>query len=80
MLLNALPASAGTNLPSSRNDRAFDRRSKEEAEGDRRIIGSGRLVGGFWLRASDGLVGMLELDWYFFWMKGAASLRTWEKS
>ena len=68
-------------MPSSRKDRALERRRREEAEGDRRIMGSGRRVGTFWLSAREGLVGMLEeLDWDFFWMKGTASLRTWEKS
>jgi hypothetical protein len=60
MVAEVPPASVGTNLPSSRNDRAFDRRSKEDAEGDRRMIGSGRRVGAFWLSASEGLLGMLE--------------------
>jgi hypothetical protein len=75
------PASGGVNLPSSRKDRALERRRREDAEGDRRIMGSGRRVGTFWLSAREGLVGILEeLDWDFFWMKGTASLRTWEKS
>lgn len=46
-------ASGGMNLPSSRNDRALDMRSRDEADGERRMMGSGLLVGPFWLRERD---------------------------
>lgn len=75
------PAAAGMNLPSSRKDRALERRSSEDAEGDRRMMGSGRLPGAFGFMASDRLLGILEVpECDFFWIKGAASLRTCEKS
>jgi hypothetical protein len=34
--------SGGTKTPSWRNERIFDRRRRDDAEGDRRMIGSGR--------------------------------------
>lgn len=45
MLLEALGIasvawSGGTNTPSPRNDRTFDMRMREEAEGERRMMGS----------------------------------------
>jgi hypothetical protein len=35
--------SAGTKTPFSRNDRIFESRMREDAEGETRIMGSGRL-------------------------------------
>lgn len=74
----ALALSAGMKWPPSRNDLMLDMRRREEAEGDRRMMGSGRLL--FWLSASDGFEEMFVVEDGFLDMKGAASLRTWEKS
>lgn len=56
----------------------FDMRRREEAEGESRIIGSGRRAGVLEFIANEGLLAMLEIA--FLEKKGAASLRTWEKS
>lgn len=66
----------GMNLPSSRNERALDMRSSAEADGERRMMGSGLLDGPFWLSASAGLDPMADEDDDFFWINGKASLRT----
>lgn len=58
----------------------LDNRKSEEADGERRMIGSGRRVGAFGLSAREGLELMFDDPWGFFWMNGTASLRTWEKS
>lgn len=70
----ALALSAGTNWPPSRNDLMLDMRRREEAEGDRRMMGSGRLL--FGLSASDGLEEIFVVEDGLLDMKGAASLRT----
>jgi hypothetical protein len=44
----------GRKTPVSRNDLIFDIRSKEDAEGERRIIGSRRRVGFFWREETRG--------------------------
>lgn len=70
----------GTYWPFSRKDLTFVMRRREEAEGESRIIGSGRL--GFLCVASAGLLDMAVggacCD--FLDMRGAASFRTCEKS
>lgn len=73
-----LEDSGGTYRPPSRKDLIFDMRSNEEAEGERRIMGSGLLVGTLgWVAR----VGFLARAWAtFFALKGVASLRTCEKS
>lgn len=73
-------ASGGMNLPSSRKDLALVMRRRDEADGERRMIGSGLLVGPFWLRERADVAPEDEIGWDFFWMNGAASLRTCEKS
>lgn len=73
-------ASGGTNLPSSRKDLALDMRRSDEADGERRMMGSGLLVGPFWLREREDAAPGAETAWAFFWINGAASLRTCEKS
>lgn len=50
----------GTYWPFSRNDLMFVMRRREEADGERRMIGSGRR--GFLCVASVGLLGMLAAD------------------
>ena len=74
--------SGGVYRPPSRKALALDMRSSAEAEGESRIMGSGRRAG-FWLSARAALAvraaacgGAPGLRV----MKGAASLRTWEKS
>jgi hypothetical protein len=79
----AATESAGTNSPPSRKDLMLDMRSRDDAEGDRRMMGSGRR--GFWCEARAGFEEMLFVEdggaeEGFFDMRGAASLRTWEKS
>ena len=72
--------SAGTYWPFSRKDLMFDMRRSEDAEGESRMMGSGRLLG-----AAFGLCGRVVLfagfaACAFLALNGAASLRTWEKS
>lgn len=73
--------SGGVYVPPSRKDLTFDMRSSEEADGDTRMMGSGRRLG-FWLMASAGLrapareSGCAALRP----MKVCAILRTCEKS
>lgn len=76
----AATESDGTNSPPSRKDLIFDMRSSDEAEGDRSMMGSGRR--GFWCEARAGLDEIFDDDGGagFLDMKGAASLRTPEKS
>lgn len=61
---------------------AFDRRRREEAEGDRRIIGSGRRTGALGLCAKVVLFAAAAAAACaaFRALKGAASFRTCEKS
>lgn len=79
MLVVVASVSGGMKRPSPRKDLAFDRRSRAEADGDRRMMGSGLLVWVFWLRARfwewEAVGG-----WGFLLRKGAASLRTCVKS
>jgi hypothetical protein len=59
----------------------FDMRRSEDAEGDRRIMGSGRrAILGF--IAMEGLFARLAAAgcWDFRAWNGAANFRTWEKS
>lgn len=56
----------------------LDMRRSEEAEGERRMMGSGRRAG-FWLMARAGLF-VIAVGPGFLDMKACASLRTWEKS
>lgn len=72
--------SAGTKTPFSRKERMFERRSREDAEGERMIMGSG-------LRCDLGLcgrVGLLAIAAAacaaLRALNGAASFRTCEKS
>lgn len=60
----------------------FDMRRRDEAEGDSRIIGSGRRAGALGLWASVGLLWMFAAAaWAALRaLNGAASLRTCEKS
>lgn len=72
--------SGGVYRPFSRKDFTLDMRSNAEAEGERSIMGSGRLCG-FWLRARAGLLAILLADGLGFRdMNGSASLRMCEKS
>lgn len=80
MLAVEAPMSGGMNLPSSRKDRALFMRRSDEAEGERRMMGSGRRDGPLGLRERDWLEVMADEDCSFLWMNGAASFRTWEKS
>ena len=65
--------------PPSRKDLIFDMRSREEADGESRMIGSGRL--GFECVARVGFDDMFVVGCTgFFDTRGAASLRTCEKS
>ena len=52
--------SGGVYIPPSRNDLIFDMRSSDDAEGDNRMIGSGRRVEAFGFIASEGPVARLE--------------------
>ena len=69
-------------MPFSRNDLIFDMRKSEEAEGDNKMMGSGRRTGAFGFRASDGLFAIFAAaGWADLRAKnGPASLRTCEKS
>jgi hypothetical protein len=72
--------SGGVYRPDSRNDLALDMRSSDEADGDKRMIGSGRRAG-FWFSTRAGLFVMLAAAGLGLRdMKGAASFLTWEKS
>jgi hypothetical protein len=77
-----LEDSVGTYVPLSRNDLMFDMRRRDDAEGDRRMIGSGRREGVFGLCARVGLLGRFAAAaWAALRaLNGAASLRTCEKS
>jgi len=57
----AMDESGGVYMPDSRNDLMFDMRSKEEADGDRSMIGSGRRAEAFGFIASAGLLARFEL-------------------
>lgn len=76
----------GTKSPASRKDLMFDMRSSEDAEGERRIIGSARLefeTAGREVREADGWAlgfGTGALRCLFLPRKVSAALRTWEKS
>jgi hypothetical protein len=74
--------SGGIYTPLSRKDLIFDIRRSDDAEGDRRMIGSGRLVVAFGFMAMAGLFARLEATCCcdFLTVKGAAIFRTWEKS
>jgi hypothetical protein len=75
----AAEESAGTNLPLSRNDLILVMRNSDEADGDSKMMGSGRFCFGF--IANEVLAVILgAAPVGFFDMKGAASLRTCEKS
>lgn len=85
--------SGGTNIPSPKNDLMFDMRMRDEADGERRMIGSGRELG---LRdgtesPADGagtIEGFLLPGFAPCWpgrlrfrsRKSSALFRTWEKS
>lgn len=72
--------SAGTNRPPSRKDLMLDMRRRDEAEGERRMMGSGRLCG-FWLSARAGLLEMLfSASVVLLDLNCAASFLTCEKS
>lgn len=70
--------SGGIYVPDSRNDLIFDMRRSDEADGDSRIIGSGRRVETFGFIASEGLFAILAVAECcdFRVMKDAAFLRT----
>ena len=69
-------------MPDSRKDLMFDILSNEDAEGDSKMMGSGRRVVVFGFIASEGLFAILAAAGCcaFLAVKGAAILRTWEKS
>lgn len=67
--------SGGVYIPLSKNDLIFVMRRRDEAEGDRRMIGSGRRLG-FEFIASAGLLVALDVWCDLRELKGAASLRT----
>lgn len=71
--------SGGVKRPSSRKARMFVRRRREEAEGERRMIGSGRRPAG---REGVGPEGTALVPgcWGLRWMKTVASFLTCEKS
>lgn len=77
-----LVESVGMYVPLSRNDLMFDMRRRDDADGDSRMIGSGRGGAAFGLCASVGLLGRFAAAaWAALRaLKGAASLRTCEKS
>jgi len=52
-----LEDSAGMYTPLSRNDLILAMRRMEEAEGETRMMGSGRRTGAFWFNANEGLFG-----------------------
>ncbi len=54
--------SGGIYIPVSRKDLMFDMRSREDADGDKSIIGSGLLAGAFRFTAKAGLLAMFEAD------------------
>ena len=58
----------------------FDIRSSEEAEGERRMIGSGLLTGAFGLCARVVLFAGLAVAAAFLEMNGAANFLTYVKS
>lgn len=75
---DALTDSGGTYIPFSRKALMLDRRRRDEADGERRMMGSGRLTGalGLWARvvlfdaaAAAACVALRALN-------GAASFRT----
>lgn len=73
--------SAGVNLPSWRKERMLFKRKRAEADGERRMMGSGRRPGA--LDDTDMLgfaVADGGIDCDFLVRNGAASLRTCEKS
>lgn len=74
--------SGGVYIPPSRNDLIFDIRRSEDAEGDSRMIGSGRRVEAFGFIAREGPFARFVAAgcWDFLAVKGAAILRTCEKS
>jgi hypothetical protein len=75
----AVDESAGVKRPLSRNDLILDIRSREEAEGERRMIGSGRRTGAFELIGSVvpfDAAGFELLDV----LNCTANFRTYEKS
>ena len=73
-----LAESLGTYVPLSRNDLMFDMRRRDDADGERRMIGSGRREAAFGLCARVGLLGSVAAcAWAVFRaLNGAASLRT----
>jgi len=77
-----LEDSAGMYMPFSRKDLMFDMRRREDAEGESRIMGSGRRTGALGLCARMGLLAILAAAGCadLRALKGAASLRTCEKS
>jgi hypothetical protein len=77
-----LDESAGIYVPLSRKDLMFDIRRREDAEGDRRIIGSGLRTGALGLWANVVLFArFVAACWADLRaLNGAASLRTCEKS
>jgi hypothetical protein len=74
--------SGGVYIPDSRNDLMFDMRRSEDAEGESRIIGSGRRAEAFGFITRDGLFARFVAAGCcdFLAVNGAAILRTCEKS
>lgn len=80
--VDAADESVGTYVPPSRNALIFDIRSSDDADGDRRMMGSGRLEAALGLCANVGLLGRFAAAACAALraLNGAASFRTWEKS
>jgi hypothetical protein len=74
--------SGGMYVPDSRNDLIFDIRRSEEADGERRMIGSGRRTGALGFIAREGLFAKFAAAGCadFRVLNGTASFRTCEKS
>jgi hypothetical protein len=72
-----LEESGGMYTPLSIKDLMFDMRRREDAEGERRMMGSGRRTGAFGLWGRVGLFARFAAAWAALRaLKGAAILRT----
>jgi len=72
-----LEESGGIYTPPSMKDLMFDIRRREDAEGERRMMGSGRRAGAFGLWGKVGLFARFTAAWAALRaLKGAAILRT----
>lgn len=72
-----LEESGGMYTPLSMKDLIFDIRRREDAEGESRMMGSGRRAGAFGLWGRVGLFARFAAAWAALRaLKGAANLRT----